>query len=54
LGGRIGQRSDANGYAKRIIQELKEAGGYDDPGLTIVVHQASGEKLFSISFVEAD
>jgi hypothetical protein len=43
---------EAHAYAKRIIRELKEAGGYDDPGLTMIVRNACGETLFLIPFVE--
>jgi hypothetical protein len=43
---------EARAYAKRIIRELKEAGGYDDPGLTMIVRNACGETLCSIRFIE--
>jgi hypothetical protein len=40
----------AYAYAKRIIGELKEAGGYDDPGLTMVVMGDNGDTIHSIPF----
>jgi hypothetical protein len=40
----------ARAYAERIIRELKAAGGYDDPDLTMVVKTADGETAFSIPF----
>ena len=43
-------RSAALAYAQRIIRELKEAGGYEQPGLTMLVRNADGEVLYSIPF----
>lgn len=37
-------------YAKRIIGELKEAGGYDDQRLSMIVRNAMGDVVFSIPF----
>ncbi len=37
-------------YAKRIIRELREAGGYDDPGLTMLVKSESGNTIFAVPF----
>ncbi len=45
---------EANLHARRIIRELKEAGGYDHPGLTMIVHDANGVILSAIPFVEGD
>lgn len=42
--------ADARKYAERIIRELKASGGYDDPGLTMVVQNAEGETVFEVSF----
>jgi len=42
-------RSAALAYAERIIRELKEAGGYDEPGL-MVVQDANSKTVHSISF----
>ncbi len=36
-------------YAERIIRELKEAGGYDDPGL-MIVKDDTGKVIHSIPF----
>ena len=30
-------------YANRIIGELKEAGGYDDPGLALIIRREGSE-----------
>ncbi len=38
-------------YARRIIRELREAGGYDDPALTIIVRNAAGKTIYSIPFL---
>ena len=39
-------------YARRIIRELRNAGGYDDPALTIIVRNAVGETVYSIPFLQ--
>ena len=41
----------ARDYAERIIHELKEAGGYDDDDLTMVVKNAARRTVFSIPFL---
>lgn len=38
-------------YARRIIRELREADGYDDPGLTMVVRNCAGKTVYSIPFL---
>jgi hypothetical protein len=38
-------------HAKRIISELRDAGGYDDPSLALFVKDTSGEILFSLPFI---
>jgi Domain of unknown function (DUF6894) len=43
----------ARDYAARVIGELKAAGGYDEPGLTMVVKSATGRTLFTIPFLGA-
>ena len=43
----------AHAYALRIIRELKEAGGHDNPALTMIVKDAAGKTVFSIPFVLA-
>jgi hypothetical protein len=40
-------------YAQRVIRELKEAGGYDDPNLTMIVVDEVGQEIFAIRFFEA-
>ena len=37
-------------YAERVIRELKEAGGYDDPGLLMVVADRDGNEILAIPF----
>ncbi len=37
-------------YAHRIIRELKEAPGYDDPNLKMIVKNADGDVLYLIPF----
>lgn len=44
---------DALNFANRIIRELKEAGGYDDPGLSMIVRDAAHKTLQSIPFTNA-
>jgi hypothetical protein len=38
-------------HAKRIIRELRDAGGYDDPSLALFVKDTSGEVLSSVPFI---
>jgi hypothetical protein len=40
----------ARSYALRVIRELKEGGGYDEPDVTMIVKDASGQEIFSIPF----
>jgi len=40
----------ARSYARRVIRELKEGGGYDDPGLTMVVKNDDGHTVCLIPF----
>jgi len=40
----------ARAYAERIIKELKEAGGYDDPYLTMIVKNERRQTVFTILF----
>jgi len=37
-------------YARRLIDELREAGGYDDPALTLIVRNCAGRTVYSIPF----
>jgi hypothetical protein len=41
----------ARRYARRVIRELREAGGYDDPNLAMFVKDANGDILFSVPFL---
>lgn len=40
----------AREYAERIVFALKQACGYDDPGLDLIVINAAGEVVDLISF----
>jgi hypothetical protein len=40
----------ARNYAERVIRELKESGGYDDPGLSMIVRNEAGKQIFVIPF----
>jgi hypothetical protein len=42
----------AEQYARRIIRELKEGGGYDDGDWTIVVFGEGGRRVCSVAFSE--
>ena len=37
-------------YAHRVIRELKEDGGYNDPGLNMIVRDPDGKLIHSIPF----
>jgi hypothetical protein len=37
-------------YAERVVGELKEAGGYDDPDLKMVVKNSAGDVVRTIQF----
>ena len=39
-------------YARRIIRELTEAGGYRDPSLTMIVRNSAGKTVYSIPFLQ--
>jgi hypothetical protein len=47
-GAQLPSAEAARAHADRIIRELKEGGGYDDPALTTVVRDSSGKILLSI------
>jgi hypothetical protein len=59
---RAGQRDDRPGctflpndqaakeYALRVIRELKEAGGFDEPELKMIVKNSSGKLIYLIPF----
>jgi hypothetical protein len=39
-------------YARRIIRELRQAGGYDDAALTMIVRNSAGKAVYSIPFLQ--
>ena len=41
---------EARRFAARIIRELKQAGEHDDPELCMVVKDAEGREVFTLSF----
>jgi len=43
-------RSAALAYGERIVRELKEAGGYDDDGLTLIVQNEMRKTIYTIPF----
>lgn len=43
-------KSAALAYARRIVRELKEVGGYDGLALTMVVEDENGTVIHSIPF----
>jgi hypothetical protein len=49
-GTRLPSEAAARTLAVRIIRELKEGGGYDDPGFVMIVKDSCGKTAFSIPF----
>jgi hypothetical protein len=41
---------EARRFAARVIRELKQAGEHDDPELCMVVKDAQGREVFTLSF----
>jgi hypothetical protein len=41
---------EARRFATRIIRELKEGGGYDEPDVFIVVRDDQGKEVLTLSF----
>jgi hypothetical protein len=39
-------------HARRIIRELREAGGYEDAALTMIVRNSAGKTVYSIPFLQ--
>ena len=37
-------------YAERVIRELKDAGGYDDTSISILIENAAGQEVCNIRF----
>jgi hypothetical protein len=50
FGTRLTSDVAARTLAQRIIRELREAGGYDEPGFTMTVRDAGGRTVFSMPF----
>ena len=45
--------AEARTHAHSVIRELKASGGYDEPGLTIIVKNDAGESVFTIPFTRS-
>jgi hypothetical protein len=41
---------EARRFAVRIIRELKENGGYDEPDISMVVRDDQGKEVLTLSF----
>jgi hypothetical protein len=39
-------------YARRMMRELSQMGGYKDPDLTLIVRNSAGQTVFSIPFTK--
>jgi hypothetical protein len=42
--------NEAKAYAGRVVRELKEGGGYDDPATEMIVKNETGRTLFRLCF----
>jgi hypothetical protein len=42
--------ADALAYARRIVRELREAGGYDDPQLKLIVRNSKDDVIHIVPF----
>jgi hypothetical protein len=49
-GTNLHDEEEARRFAARIIRELKQAGEHDDPELCMVVKDALGREVFTLSF----
>jgi hypothetical protein len=47
-------KSGALAYARRIIRELKEAGGYDDPGWALIMRDEGGDDIAVLPFSDSN
>jgi hypothetical protein len=52
-GTELGNDAAARVYAERVIRELQEGGGYDDPQLSMIVTDLSGREVVTLAFAEA-
>jgi hypothetical protein len=51
-GTELGNDAAARAYALRVIRELREGGGYDDPQLSMIVTDLSGRGVVTLPFAE--
>jgi hypothetical protein len=49
-GTELAAEADALAHGEEIVSELKEAGGYDDPGWILFVSDESGNEVASLPF----
>jgi len=49
-GTRFPDVASARQYAERVVRELKDGGGYDDPELLMVVTDGDGNEIFTVPF----
>jgi hypothetical protein len=49
-GTELADRTQALAYAKRIVGELKEAGGYDEPGWAMGIRNGSDNEFALLPF----
>jgi hypothetical protein len=47
-------KPSAVAFANQIMGELKEAGGYDDPGWVLIVKDEAGQAIASVPFAKVD
>jgi hypothetical protein len=49
----LSDEAAALGCADRLVRELKEGGGYNDPGLMVIVRDGTQRVVLSIPFLAA-
>ena len=49
----LSDEAAALGYADRLVRELKEGGGYNDPELMVIVRDGTQRVVLSIPFLAA-
>lgn len=52
VGTELPDKSGAVAYARKIVSELKEAGGYDDPGWILIVKDETGDRIADVRFAD--
>ena len=49
-GTELANKTQAFAYAQRIVSELKEAGGYEEPGWAMYIRSASDDEIALLPF----